>query len=80
MFHVLQRIWSIHRKSDENDMGFGICQRSQALVIFLSCRIPKSQLDRAAVDSAIRHVVFKYCRHLAEVRFVYAIEEGVPKY
>lgn len=45
VFHVLQRIWSIHRESNQEDMGLRVSQWSQALIVFLSCCIPQSQLD-----------------------------------
>lgn len=41
VFHVVQRIGSVERKSNEDYMCLRICQRSQSLVVFLSCRIPQ---------------------------------------
>lgn len=64
VFHVLQGVWCIHSEADQEDMGLRVCQWAQSFIIFLSSCIPKSQLYRAAIDSAIRYIVFEYCRDL----------------
>lgn len=37
---IIQGVWSVDRKSDQDNMCFRICQRSQSLVVLLPRRIP----------------------------------------
>ena len=59
MSHVVQRIWHVDGEGDQDDVCFGVCERSESLVVFLTGGIPKSELHGFAVDAAIRHVVFE---------------------
>ena len=58
-------------------MGFGVSQRSQSLIVFLSGCIPQCQLDRTAIDSTIRHIVLKYRGHLTDMEVRYVIAGGL---
>ena len=40
LLHVVQRIWGVDGKTDEDDMRIWIGKRAQTIVVFLACRIP----------------------------------------
>lgn len=48
------------READEEDVGLRVTERSQAVIILLSSRVPQSEVDRLAVDHDIRRVVVEH--------------------
>ena len=40
LLNVIERIRGVDSKTDEDDMGVWVGERSKTIVIFLSCRIP----------------------------------------
>lgn len=40
VFHILQRIWRVHSKPNQDDMSFRVRQWPQPLVVFLTSSIP----------------------------------------
>lgn len=57
--NVVEGIWGINGKADEDDMGVRVRKRSQSIVIFLASSIPKSQFADAAVDFDFGDVVLE---------------------
>ena len=45
---VLERVGAVNGETDENDVGLGVGERSQAVVLFLSGRVPERELDHLA--------------------------------
>lgn len=44
--NVLQRRRAINRKTNKQQVGLGVGERAQTIVLFLTSSIPESQLDR----------------------------------
>ena len=40
LLHVIEGVWRVDGKADQDDMGVGVRQRPQAIVVFLSRGIP----------------------------------------
>jgi hypothetical protein len=59
LLNVVERIWRIDSETDENDVGVGVGKWSEAIVILLSCCIPKGQFNVLSIDFDIRDVVFE---------------------
>lgn len=59
LLDVVERIRRVDRKADQDDMRIGVGERSEAVVIFLSRRIPKSQFHVFAIDLDIGHIVLE---------------------
>lgn len=51
-------------------MGVGIREGSKAVIIFLTCRIPKSELDMLVVDFDVGYVVLENGRDVHLVMYV----------
>lgn len=63
---VLKRIGAINGKTDKNNVGFGVGERAQPVVLFLPGRIPESKLHHLACGWmwGVGNVVFKDGRHV----------------
>jgi len=42
-------------------VGVRVAQRSEAIIVFLSSRIPKSEFDMPLIDLDVRNVGLKHC-------------------
>jgi len=58
--NIIQRIWRVNCKADKDYMGAGIAERSETVVLFLTCCIPQSELDVLSVNIDIGNVAFEY--------------------
>ena len=59
LLHVLQRIGGINGEADQDNVGVGVRERTKTIVILLTSRIPKSELNVLAVDLNIGNVVLE---------------------
>lgn len=59
---VVKRRRADDGEADEEDVGLGVRQRPQPVVIFLSRSVPESQADGLAIDHDTRRVVVEDCR------------------
>lgn len=57
--HIFERCRIHQRETYEEDVGLGIRQRTQPVIVLLASRIPKSQVYRLAIDHNIGRVVVK---------------------
>ena len=48
------------READEENVGLRVRERPQAIVIFLACRIPQTEVDGLAVHHDVRAVVVEH--------------------
>lgn len=48
IYYILQRGWTVDRKTHKEEIGLGIGQGPQAIVFLLAGSIPESQFDRLA--------------------------------
>jgi len=61
---VIKRRWADDREADEEDVGLGVGEWSQSVVIFLSCCIPQSQADGLSINHHTGGVVVENCRYV----------------
>lgn len=59
LLDVVERVGRVDGKADENDVRVGVRERTQSVVVFLTCGIPESQLDVLAVHLDISDVVLE---------------------
>jgi len=60
--NVVQRVGRIDGEADQNDVRVGVRQGPETVVVLLTSRIPKCQLDVSAINFDIGNVVLKYGR------------------
>lgn len=56
---VIERIWGIDGKADEDDMRVGIGKWTKTIVVFLTSCIPKGQLNMLAVNLDVGNVILE---------------------
>ena len=61
LLDIIQGIGGINGETDQDDMRVGVRERSESVVIFLSCGIPEGKFDVLSIDLDVRHVIFKNC-------------------
>ena len=59
VLYVFERVRGIDGEADEYDVRFGVCEGSEALVVFLAGGVPEGELHGFAVDAAVGDVVFE---------------------
>jgi hypothetical protein len=64
LLYVIQRIRRVDGEADEDDMGIGVAEGSETIIVFLAGRIPESELDVFAIDFDIGDVVLKDSRDI----------------
>jgi hypothetical protein len=45
---ILERVWTINGEANEDDVGLGVGERPQSVVLLLSGSVPESKLDHLA--------------------------------
>jgi hypothetical protein len=65
VLYVFERVGRVDGEADEEHVRLAVCERAQALVVFLAGGIPKRELHGLAVDSAVGYVVFEDSRDVA---------------
>lgn len=48
----------------EEDVTVGVCEGSEAIVLFLTCSIPQSEVNHAPIDLDSSRVIVEDCRHV----------------
>jgi hypothetical protein len=63
---VFERVGAVNSETNKDDVGFGVGQRSQSVVFFLTSSVPQSELDHLACGQmrGLGDVVFKDGRHV----------------
>lgn len=56
---IIERVGRVNRKADQNDVRIRVGERAQAVIVFLTCRIPKSEFDMFAINIDIGDVVLE---------------------
>lgn len=59
LLDVVKRVWRVDRETDQDDMRVGVGQRTETVIIFLTRRIPKSELNVLAIHLYIGDVVLE---------------------
>ena len=53
-----------HLEADEKDVGIGIAQRAQPVIIFLTGRVPKCELDSLTSNTNLGDIVLENSRYI----------------
>jgi len=59
LLYVVERIGRVDGKADEDNVGVGVGERAETVVIFLAGGIPEGELDVLAIDLDVGDVVFE---------------------
>jgi hypothetical protein len=59
LLDVVKRVGGVDGEANQDDMGIGVGQGTETVVVLLASRIPKGQLDVLAIDLDIGDVVLK---------------------
>lgn len=60
ILYIGERRSLINGKANQDDVGLGIRERSQSVVVFLASSIPQRQLDRLVIELNTCNVILKY--------------------
>jgi hypothetical protein len=64
LLDVVKRVRRVDREANQDDVGIRVGKRAQTIVIFLTSRIPQSQLDMSAIDLDISYIVLEDSRNV----------------
>lgn len=56
---VIKRVRRINSETNQDDVGVRVGKRAEPIVVFLTSRIPKSELNMLAIDLNVGDVVLK---------------------
>lgn len=59
LLNVVQRVWRVNGKTDENDVRIWVAEWTKAVVVFLAGGIPQGELDVFSIDLYICDVVLE---------------------
>lgn len=59
--NILKRVWAVDGEANKEQIGLGVRERAQSIVLFLSSRIPEGEFDNLArgLVFAVGDVVFE---------------------
>jgi len=60
LLNVVQRVGGVDGEADQDDMGVGIAERAETVIVFLSSRIPQGKLDVLPIDLDIGHIILEH--------------------
>lgn len=58
--HVVQGVGGVDSEADEDNVGVGVGERAETIVILLARRIPQGELNVFAINLNIRNVVLEH--------------------
>lgn len=64
LLYVVERVRAVDGKADKDNMGVGVAERAESIVIFLTSRIPQGKLNVLAVHFDVGDVVLEHGRHV----------------
>ena len=59
LLHVVEGIGGVNREADEDDVGVGVGEGTETIVVFLAGGIPQGKLNVLSVDLYIGNIVLK---------------------
>lgn len=59
LLNVVQRVGGVDGEADQDDVGVGVRERAETVVILLASRIPERELDMLAIDLDVGDIVLK---------------------
>lgn len=73
LLNVVQRIWRINGKTNEDDVGVWVAEWAEAVVVFLTGGIPQRELDVFSINLNVCNVVLK------DGRDINLVENGIVR-
>lgn len=64
LLNVVKRVRAVDGEADEDDVGVGVAQRAQTIIVFLTGRIPKREFDTLPIDFYVCDVVLEHGGHV----------------
>lgn len=59
LLDVVERVGGVDSEADQDNVGVGVGERAETVVIFLASSIPEGELDVLAVNLDISDIVFE---------------------
>ena len=66
--YVVKRVRRVYGEADEDDVGVGVAEGSEPVVVFLAGSIPQRKFDVLAIDLDIGDIVLKHGRDVNLLR------------
>ena len=60
LLNVVQRVRGVNGEADQNDMGVGVTERAETVVVLLASRIPQGELNVLSVHFDVGHIVLEH--------------------
>lgn len=60
LLDIVQRVGRVDREADQNDVGIGVREGAETVVVLLTSRIPERQLDMLAINLDVGDVVLEH--------------------
>lgn len=60
LLNVVQRVRGVNGEADQDDMGIGITEWAETVIVLLSGRIPQGKLNVLPIDFDIGHIVLEH--------------------
>jgi hypothetical protein len=64
LLDVVEGIGGVDGEADQDDMRVGVRERTETIVVLLSSRIPKSELNMLSIDLNIGNIVLEDGGHI----------------
>lgn len=64
LLNVIERVGAVDGEANKDNVGVGITERTETIVVFLAGGIPKCELDTLAINFDVCDVVLKYGRDI----------------
>lgn len=59
LLDVVERVWRVDGETDQNDVGVGVRQRTETVIIFLASSIPKGEFNVLAINLDVGDIVLE---------------------
>jgi len=60
LLYVVQRVGGVDGEADQDDMGVGVTERAETVIVFLSGLIPEGKLNVLPIDLDIGYIVLEH--------------------
>ena len=59
LLYIVERVGRVDGKANQDNVGVGVGERAETVVILLTSGIPEGELDVLAIDLDVGHIVLK---------------------
>jgi hypothetical protein len=56
---VVERVWGVDGEADENDVGVGVGERTETIVVLLTSGIPQGEFNVLSINFYVGNVVLE---------------------